>query len=104
MGLRVHVGARIPEEIDQELLKIATEQGLDKSDVIRDALKSYVEAIKSHRCPECGTVNDPDAKYCKACAKQLVFTESEDIDTLLEKLKADPDKLLSLLKQAAGDL
>lgn len=45
MGLRVNIGARIPDEIDQEHQRIADEQNLDKSDIIRDALKSYVEAL-----------------------------------------------------------
>jgi len=101
MVIRVNVGARIPEDIDQELQRIADEEALDKSDVIRDALKSYVDAINSHRCPECGTVNDPDAVYCKQCSRGLHIKDNDNIDSLLEQLKADPEKLLKLLKEAA---
>ena len=29
-------------------------------------------AAQSDACPNCGTVNDPDAKFCKSCGRALV--------------------------------
>lgn len=100
MGVRVNLGVRIPEEIDQELQRIANEQHLEKSDIVRDALSSYVDAVNSHRCPECQTMNDQDAVYCKQCGRGLKVQDNDDLDSLLEQFKADPDKLLKLLKEA----
>jgi hypothetical protein len=93
------VTVRVPSWVNDELLKIANEQQLDKSDIVRDALRSYIDAVNSRRCPECHAVNDPDSNFCKNCGKGLTVPDDEKVSAMIEELGIDPDNLMKLLKQ-----
>lgn len=99
MDESVSIGARVPSWGNEELLKIAKEQGLDRSDIIRDALRSYVDALNARRCPECDTVNDPDSRYCKNCGRGLTVSKEEELNELIEGLDVDHDTLIQTLRQ-----
>ena len=92
-----HLGARIPVWVAAEIERIAKEHGLDRSDIIRDALKTDVEAVNAKRCPECGVENDEDAKYCKNCGKALKIPDGEELEKQMDEILANPDKLKELL-------
>lgn len=95
----ISISVRIPTWVCNELDKIAKEDQLDRSDIIRDALRTYVDSVNSHRCPECDTVNEPDAKYCKNCGKAIAVSKDEELNKLIENLDVDPDVLIQALKQ-----
>lgn len=96
----IHLGARVPVWMSNEISKISNTLGIDKSDVIRDALKSYIEAVNAHSCPNCGVVNDSDAKFCKACGHGLDGESQKELENLLKDISNDPKKLAILLRNA----
>lgn len=94
----VHIGARIPKELSDKLKIILTETGMSKTDAIVDALTNFIDNYNALRCPSCGVINDPDAKFCKSCGKGLNPVDTADLENLLARISNDPKQLAFLLK------
>ena len=52
-------------------------------------------------CPNCDTLNDLDAKFCKECGSRLVAEDQQDIDTRLSSLQQSAPKGLQEKMAAA---
>ena len=63
---------QIQKEVEQRLGRSeADRQDTAKADLSAEARGAKAEAVDLRTCEECGTANDPDARFCKSCGAKL---------------------------------
>lgn len=66
-------------------------------------IESPVDTMKPGKCPRCQEMNPPKARYCFRCGlvlnREQTQTNDETINAIIEKLKQNPELLLSALEK-----
>lgn len=80
-----YVGLRVDNEIISEVDKLAEKKGMSRSQIVVDAITSYLDFyIHSKECLLCGAVNPGEGKKCAVCGSRLF--NDEDIEYIMANL------------------
>jgi hypothetical protein len=70
-------------------------------------LDTPIDIMKPGKCPRCQEMNPPKATYCFKCGliltKEQNQTNDDTINAILEKLKQNPELLLSALSKTKNE-